>query len=408
VLQSATVASMWRDQVPAHVEVQPVGFAARRVRYGLGTWLEELADGTVRATDPGAFGFTAWLDLDGGGAGVFAVRDRLQRVLPQLRRVQHEVRAALRSPEVAGTASTFALDHGGRDRRYHLHLPAGADAPARPALPLLVVLHDAGGSGEHARAITALAELGVRRGFAVAFPDGTGPLRGRLLTWNAGPNDGCAAEHDVDDVGFLRAVVADAQRRVAIDPQRVYAVGHGNGGGMCHRLADEAADLFAAIAVVGGARSAAEPGQRPAAANAENVAVLLVHGTADEHVRIDGGRPRAVTGRAALRHDASLQDAIDHYVARNGLSGYPDEEVADGKVTVRTWARGKDGGDGVAASTVRAIVLDGGGHAWPAVAPATPREGGERPFPFAASDAIVAFLAALPGRRLPAPSPSGR
>jgi CubicO group peptidase (beta-lactamase class C family) len=52
VLSEASVAAMWRDQVPAHVEVQPVGFAAETVRYGLGTWLETLADGVVRVSDP--------------------------------------------------------------------------------------------------------------------------------------------------------------------------------------------------------------------------------------------------------------------------------------------------------------------------------------------------------------------
>ncbi len=396
VLQPKSVGAMWRDQVPAHVDVQPVGFAAEHVRYGLGTWLEQLAGGGSRASDPGAFGFTPWLDLDLGVGGVFAVHDRVQRVLPQLRRVQDDVRAAIRSPEIAGTAATVALDHGGRDRRYHLHVPPAATAGARTGLPLLVVLHGGGGSGEQARDATRLGELGVRAGFAVAFPDGTGPLRSRLLTWNSGDLPVYAAEHGVDDVDFLRAVVGDVQRRVAIDPQRVFAAGHSNGGMMCHRLAREAADVFAGIAVVAGAMNFT------AADAAQPLAVLLVHGTADEHVRVDGGRPRAATGRAGDRVDASLEQAIDYYVARNGLSGYPHERV-DGKVTVRTWA---DGRHGAAAPPVRAILLDGGGHSWPG-AEAPQRAGADQPFPFAASAAVVEFFASLP-RAHSAPAPGGR
>jgi polyhydroxybutyrate depolymerase len=99
------------------------------------------------------------------------------------------------------------------------------------------VLHGGGGSGEQAREATGLADLGVREGFVVVFPDGTGPLRGRVLTWNSGGMPVYASEHDVDDTAFLRLVVADVQRRVAIDPSRVFAVGHSNGGMMCHRLA---------------------------------------------------------------------------------------------------------------------------------------------------------------------------
>jgi polyhydroxybutyrate depolymerase len=397
VLRETSVAAMFRDQVPERVEVQAVGFAAERVRYGLGTWLEPI-DGTdaLRASDPGAFGFTPWLDLDGGGAGVFAVRDRVQRVLPHVRRVQDEVRVALRSPAVAGTAETVALDHGGRDRRYHLHLPPNAQAKAQAGLPLLLVLHGGGGSGEQVRETTGLAELGVRAGFVVAFPDGTGPLKSRLLTWNSGDIAVYAAEHGVDDVGFLRAVVLDVQRRVAIDPQRVWATGHSNGGMMCHRLAREAADVFAGIAVVAGAMDFT------AVDAADPIAALLVHGTADEHVRIDGGRPRAGVGRAADRRDAALQAAVDYYVARNALSAHVDERV-DGKVAVRTWAHGKDG---KAALPVRTIVLDGGGHAWPGAAGA-PRAGADAAFPFGASAAIVEFFASLPERR-PAAAAPGR
>jgi poly(3-hydroxybutyrate) depolymerase len=40
-------------------------------------------------------------------------------------------------------------------------------------------------------------------------PEGTGPLSGRLLTWNAGHCVAYAMKHDVDDVGFIRALIED-------------------------------------------------------------------------------------------------------------------------------------------------------------------------------------------------------
>lgn len=383
ILAAASVAAMWRDQVPELVEVRSVGFPAENVRYGLGTWIERLAPDVTRVSDPGAFGFTPWIDLDLRVGGVLVVRDRVGRVLENLRAVQDAVRAAAKSPDVAGADTTVALEHGGRTRRYHLHVPPNADG--KLGSPLLVVLHGGGGSGEQARDTTGLAEAGKRAGYVVVFPDGTGPLRGRLLTWNSGGIPVQAVERDVDDVGFLRAVVADVERRVPIDRRRVFAAGHSNGAMMCHRLAREATDVFVGIAAVSGAMNftAVDP-KTP-------IAVLLVHGTADEHVRYDGGAPKSAIGRAGDRVDASVQQAIDYYVARNDARGYPERKV-DGKVHVDTYAVARAGGP--AAAPLRVITLEGGGHAWPGAAGKT-RAIADTPFPFDASRAILEFFTAL-------------
>jgi len=393
VLAEASVQAMWRDHVPEMIEVRAVGFDAENVRYGLGTWIETLADGGVRVSDPGAFGFTPWIDLDLQVAGVFAVQDRVGRVLPQLRKVQDAVRRAVQSPAVAGTSSVVSLSHGGRDRRYHLHVPPGAEGAA--GLPLLLVLHGGGGSGEQAQQTTGLAERGIRAGFVVAFPDGTGPLRSRLLTWNSGGIPTYAEDHDVDDVAFLRALVADVQKRVAIDARRVFAAGHSNGGMMCHRLARQAADVFAGIAVVAGAMNFTD------ADPATPVAVLLVHGTADEHVRYEGGAPREASGRAGNREDASVQQAIDYYLARNDLRGYPASRQ-DGKVRIDDYANAR--ADGPSSTPLRVITLEGGGHAWPGAAEKTHRRA-DQPFPFDATAAILEFFSALAPRAIVSQEP---
>lgn len=392
VLAASSVQAMWRDQVPELVEVRAVGFDADDVRYGLGTWIERLEGGGSRVSDPGASGFTPWLDLDLGVAGVFAVQDRVRRVLPRLRSLQAIVRETAQSPLVAGHTETVTLDHGGRTRRYHLHVPPATEGAA--GLPLLLVLHGGGGDGDRIRAASGLGELAVRQGFVVVFADGTGPA-GRLLTWNSGGIPVYAADRDVDDVGFLRAVVADVQRRVPIDARRVFAAGHSNGGMMCHRLAREAADVFAGIAVVAGAMNFT-------AADAETpIAVLLVHGTEDRHVRYEGGTPKESVGRAGERTDASVQQAIDYYIARNDLLGYPETQL-DGKVRIDDYRKPR--GERHDAAPVRVITLDGGGHAWPGARTAQ-RAAADRPFPFDASAAILTFFAALPPRTLQGSEP---
>jgi poly(3-hydroxybutyrate) depolymerase/CubicO group peptidase (beta-lactamase class C family) len=391
ILAATSVAQMFRDQVPSQVEVHPVGFDADKVRYGLGTWIEMLPGDGSRVTDPGAFGFTPWIDLDLGVGGVFAVVDRVQRVLPSLRQIQDSVRTAARSPLVAGDERALELAHGGRDRRYLLHVPP---RQGEAMVPLLVVLHGGGGSAEQVRETSELATIGVRAGFAVAFADGTGPLRGRLLTWNSGGIPVWAVEHDVDDVGFLKALVTDAQKQAPIDPQRVFAVGHSNGGMMCHRLAREAADVFAGIAVIAGAMNFTKVDAK------SPMAVLLVHGTDDQSVRYEGGEPKRSVARAGERTDASVQQAIDYYLQRNSLKGYPQQK-RDGKVRIDDYAEGKGG---VATLPLRVITLEGGGHAWPGAKEKT-RAVADTPFPFDASQAIVAFFRDVTPLRPPAAAP---
>ena len=91
-------------------------------------------------------------------------------------------------------------------------------------------------------------------GFIAVYPAGTGGLPRTLLTWNTGTDCcGFALEQDVDDVGFLVAVVDDLDSRTEVDSRRVYFTGHSNGGIMAYRIAAEAAERVAAIAPVAGA-----------------------------------------------------------------------------------------------------------------------------------------------------------
>ena len=82
----------------------------------------------------------------------------------------------------------------------------------------------------------------------------------------------------------LRLLVADVASAYAVDPDRVYAAGHSNGGIMALRLACEASDVFAAVGVQSSALgiTTCEP-RNP-------VSLLQIHGTADTNVPIDGGR----------------------------------------------------------------------------------------------------------------------
>ena len=149
---------------------------------------------------------------------------------------------------------TVKLRHGGRQREALVHVPTSFNGVRQ--LPVLLALHGGGGSAS----LIASDAYGLRAkadeaGFIAVFPNGVGALGGTALaTWNAGHCCGSARDKQIDDVGYLRALVEHLQRRLPIDRQRIYATGMSNGGMMAHRLACDAADLVAGVAAVAGNR----------------------------------------------------------------------------------------------------------------------------------------------------------
>lgn len=69
-------------------------FGDRKLRYGLGTWVEywDRQGRAQRGSTASAAGFSAWVDSDLGLGGVFAVRARGQNVQRELPRLQNLVR----------------------------------------------------------------------------------------------------------------------------------------------------------------------------------------------------------------------------------------------------------------------------------------------------------------------------
>jgi polyhydroxybutyrate depolymerase len=125
-------------------------------------------------------------------------------------------------------------------RTWFIHVPAGHDGS--PA-PLLVQIHGYSANANIEQSLSGMSRIADEQGFVVVYPNGLNNA------WNAGLCCG-PLEQRQDDVGFLRAVVASVQSEIDVDPERIYASGLSNGGAMTHRLACEAADLFAAAAPV--------------------------------------------------------------------------------------------------------------------------------------------------------------
>lgn len=179
-------------------------------------------------------------------------------------------------------ASTRADIVVGGDRPVTVHVPPTYD-PSHPA-PLLIGLHGYSGSGAQYEAYLHLSEVARERGYLSAFPDGT-TNRSDLRFWNA--TDACCDfdRSGVDDVGYLAGVIREIQAKLAVDPKRIDVIGHSNGGFMAYAMACTHADTIAAIVSLAGAMSASPATCVPTAP----VAVLQIHGTADDVIAFDGG-----------------------------------------------------------------------------------------------------------------------
>jgi polyhydroxybutyrate depolymerase len=257
------------------------------------------------------------------------------------------------SAAAAGTApdGRQSLLHQGVERGYVVRSPGVAPAPGQ-RLPLVLVLHGGGGNAAVAEAMSGFTDKAKREGFIVAYPEGTGRLGRRLLTWNAGHCCGHAMTRQVDDVGFIRALINRLEADHPVDPRRIYATGMSNGGMMTHRLGIELSDRLAAIAPVVAALFGDE--RKPAHA----VAALMINGQLDASVPVTGGAPGgrfpdAWDGTPAL--PALAQGSF--WAAANGCATTPDS-TQQGPIT-RWRYRCNSGRD------VEVVLVGDNGHAWP-------------------------------------------
>ena len=223
-----------------------------------------------------------------------------------------------------GDQQKLTLTFGGLDRTYDVHIPASYTGTT--PVPLVMTIHGAHNTTAMVRTWSKMNAVSDQSGFIVVYPQG-------VDCWNAGFTiGGCAAAPD--DVGFLKAVVADVESHACIDPKRVYATGISNGSMMSQYLACQASDVFAAVAgVSGGAQCRTIP--RP-------VPLFYVHGTQDMTISY-----------------SSAQPDVDGWVMRDGCSTTPMETYNMGSTKCVTYGGCREGAE------VVFCTVTGMGHCWP-------------------------------------------
>lgn len=134
--------------------------------------------------------------------------------------------------------------------------------PSHPApsggYPVVFMLHGTSGDGEKFYNISGWKELGEEENFITVFPsslswcfveDGiekhnTKWVNGDLLSI---PCTG-KPQNYVDDVKFLKRIVQLIQDTLQVNSKMIFASGFSNGSVMIHKLANDAGDVFAAVA----------------------------------------------------------------------------------------------------------------------------------------------------------------
>ncbi|MEW6218674.1 MAG: PHB depolymerase family esterase [Thermodesulfobacteriota bacterium] len=263
-----------------------------------------------------------------------------------------------RDPQRDGAMTIYPLAHGGRERTYGLYLPKGYD-PGRPHA-LLLALH--GGTGS-ARKWPPYTDNGFERladqdQFLLVYPEG---VDGQ---WNdrRGVQDFVAHRENVDDLGFLAALLDSLVARYPVDQDRIYVAGASNGGMMAHYVGSELGDRVAAMAAV----IAAIPERLlPLLQPKAPLPVLMINGSDDPLVRWQGG-----VVRFAGRETGTVipvEETVRFWLQHNGISQpplvteLPDRDPADGtRVVQHLYSGGRD------KSEVVLYQVQGGGHTWPA------------------------------------------
>jgi polyhydroxybutyrate depolymerase len=271
---------------------------------------------------------------------------------------------APRLPRLSATIRQNAVRVGGRDRSYLVYIPASLP----PQAALVIVLHGSGMDGARMRVCTGYEfdRLADQNGFVVLYPDGYRRNWNDCRKYATFP----AKRENIDDVGFIRTLIARVRVEQAIDQKRVYVFGFSNGGHMAFRLAMETPEEIAAITAV--AASLPTPDASSCPQQGRTSRVMLINGTGDPINPYQGGIV-TLFGFASRGSVMSSMASVQNFVERSGITGPPvrgqlPKGFSDDITSVETLTWHANGEPICCLYTVR-----GGGHVIPQRAYRFPR-----------------------------------
>lgn len=211
---------------------------------------------------------------------------------------------------LTGTAAAQSIDLG----RGALPLTVPANYNSETPTPLIVLLHGYTSSGAQQDSYMGFSELAEKYGYLFISPDGNKEPGGdESRFWNATPACCDFFRTEVDDSSYVINIINTIKADYNVDANRVYLIGHSNGGFMSYRAAYDHSGSIAAIASLAGASHIDE---RSAPANP--VHVLQIHGTADGTIAYAGSEIQGNKYPSALA-------TVTTWAAYNGCNSEGDE-----------------------------------------------------------------------------------
>lgn len=236
----------------------------------------------------------------------------------------------------------ITMTSGRFERHFRIHIP---EIPV-DSYPVVVAFHGAFDTGPDFQTYARLEDYGDRLGMITVYPDGYGG------SWANG-NGSIVDKAGVDDVKFFNEIIEFLQNSYKINMDRIYAVGHSNGGMFCHRLARENHKKLTAFVTV----DATIP------QNIYNnyripteIPVLMINGDKDRKVPFKSTHQHGRIGvwdalKLMLKNNVCDPDTRKtHYL--------PDIEKDNKRVRRETYYNKSN------EPKVELIVVEGGGHEW--------------------------------------------
>ena len=202
------------------------------------------------------------------------------------------------------TLRTFTVT--GKDpRTYYLNIPANYSKET--PVPLILGFHSRTTNAKELLRSTYIGDFVNDMGFVLATINGSVH---EYSSWNAGTCCTPATDFKEDDVELSSLIIDSISSSYSIDPNRIWAIGHSNGGMMAYRLACDLSEKVTAIAVVTGAL--VDDSCTPT----KPVSTLHIHGNLDPTVPFHGG---------GKFETPSIFHSVKDMAYKNSCTGSPKE-----------------------------------------------------------------------------------
>lgn len=247
----------------------------------------------------------------------------------------------------------FNLEQGILTRTFFVYIPE--KNYKNNARPVIFNLHGGFGNGEQQCDMSNMMKVADKYGFIVVCPDGTndpngGPLSKNILYWNDGQIGTPAELNNVDDVGFIEAIIEYLDSEFNINKKKIYSTGISNGAILSFKLACEIPDKITAIAPVAGSMCNLTKECNPS----RSVPVMMFNGKEDTNIPYEGGLG---SGFAKYTFPPVL-DSVNFWVRINKLSVEPSDTGKIGNATYTIYGKKNE-------AQIILWTLEDGAHTWP-------------------------------------------